>query len=353
VIIRGSSTLTRVEDLLPRDLAAQLDRLDVLSRKVFAGKLQGERRSKQRGSSVEFADHRNYVPGDDLRRIDWNVFARLDKFFVKIFQEEQDLTVSVILDASPSMDAGAAPGSTSGLANAGNKLAFAQRLATALAYVGLVNNNRVVVSVLDGRTLRRLAPVRGRRSVQRVARFILDAVRPDDPSRGVLSDDEFFAQGEDESRAVPTSLRGDWAGALRALGATRGGRGLCVVISDFLIPGGYQAGLGYLAGRGFDTFCVQVLSPAELDPALEGRGAVGGDGALIGDLELTDSETGRTAEVTMTADLIERYRGAVKRYIADLGTFCASRDMTHVPLVSDMDLKTVLVEQLRRRGMLG
>ncbi len=375
VIISGSRKLTRVEDLLPADLAAQLDRLDVTSRKVFAGKLQGERRSKQRGSSVEFADHRNYVAGDDLRRIDWNVFARLDKFFIKIFQEEQDLTVSVILDASASMDAGTAPPAPAGantLPNAGNKLAFAQRLATAVAYVGLVHNNRVVVSVLDGTTLRRLAPLRGRRSVQRIARFILDAARADDPNTagGILSDEEFYEQetgkrsgASPTAPAIPAAVRGDWTSALRALAATRGGRGVCVLVSDFLIPGvggagGYQAGLNYLAGRGFDTFCVQVLSPAELDPALEGRdagrgGAGGVGGPLVGDLELTDAETGRGAEVTMTAELIDRYKAAVKRYIADLGAFCAARAMTHVPLVSDMDLRNVLVEQLRRQRLLG
>lgn len=369
MIISGSKKLARIEDLLPADLAAQLDALDVTSRKVFAGKLQGERRSKQRGSSVEFADHRNYVPGDDLRRIDWNVFARLDRFFVKIFQEEQDLTVSVILDASASMDAGGvatAPANPSGtpLVNAGNKLAFAQRLATALAYIGLVNNNRVVVSVLDGVSLRRLAPVRGRRSVQRVARFILDAARANElnDTGGILTDDEFYEHergaGAAPATPVPAAVRGDWAGALRALAATRGGRGLCVLISDFLIPGagGYQAGLNYLAGRGFDTFCVQVLSPAELDPALEGRdaraGAGGASGQLVGDLELTDAETGRGAEVTMTVELIDRYRAAVKRYMSELGVFCAARSMTHLPLVSDMDLRAVLVEQLRRRGML-
>jgi hypothetical protein len=379
VIISGSKRLSRVEDLLPADLAGQLDRLDVTSRKVFAGKLQGERRSKQRGSSVEFADHRNYVPGDDLRRIDWNVFARLDRFFVKIFQEEQDLTVSVILDASASMDAGSvghprvppatfhAPGAHApSLVNAGNKLAFAQRLATALAYVGLVRNNRVVVSILDGANLRRLAPVRGRGSVQRVARFILDAARAEPGTGGVLSDDEFYAQQERApgTGPIPIGVRGDWTSALRALAATRGGRGVCILISDFLIPGrgGYQAGLNYLAGRGFDTFCVQVLSPAELDPALEGRdargtgaggGAGGAGGTLVGDLELTDAETGRAAEVTMTAELIERYRATVKRYIAELAAFCAARSMTHVPLVSDMDLRGVLVEQLRRQRLLG
>ncbi len=119
---------------------ARLDSLDVLSRKILQGKLQGERRSKRRGQSVEFADHRAYVVGDDLRFVDWNIYGRLDQLFLKLFLEEQDLTVHVLADTSASMGVGEPA-----------KDLFAKRLTAALGYISLVNNNRLTVSLFgDG-----------------------------------------------------------------------------------------------------------------------------------------------------------------------------------------------------------
>jgi len=149
VLIRGEPDLPRsVEDLLPARLLARLDRLDVASRNVFAGRLAGERRSKSRGRSVEFDDYRDYTPGDDPRFIDWNALARLDRLVIKLFLEEQDLAVHLLLDASASMR-------DSGGAEAPSKVVFAQRLAFALAYIALRKQNRVAISVLtrDGRVV--------------------------------------------------------------------------------------------------------------------------------------------------------------------------------------------------------
>ncbi|HVU63435.1 MAG TPA: DUF58 domain-containing protein, partial [Phycisphaerales bacterium] len=156
--------LTPDELISPR-LAGALDQLDLSTRRMLPGKMQGERRSKARGRSVEFEDFRQYVHGDDLRHVDWNVFARLDRFFIKVFQEEQDLALHIVLDASASMDAGTP-----------SKLLFAQRTAMALGYLGLVNNNRVAMWIIGsggggtgvpardpgvGANVRRLPPMRG------------------------------------------------------------------------------------------------------------------------------------------------------------------------------------------------
>ncbi|MGP1310221.1 MAG: DUF58 domain-containing protein, partial [Phycisphaerales bacterium] len=172
MLIRGEPNLpTSVEDLLPARLLAQLDRLDVASRNVFAGKLVGERRSKRRGRSVEFDDYRDYAPGDDPRFIDWNALARLDRLVIKLFLEEQDLAVHVLLDASASMRDAGGPETPS-------KVVFAQRLAFALAYIALSKQNRVSLSVLrrDG-AVRALGEMRGKRNVPRAGRFIIDEVR--------------------------------------------------------------------------------------------------------------------------------------------------------------------------------
>ena len=120
-----------IGELLDSELLARLDALDVLSRKILQGKLQGERRSKRRGQSVEFADHRTYVVGDDLRFVDWNIYGRLEQLFLKLFLEEQDLTVHILADTSASMGAGNP-----------SKDRFTRQLAAALGYTSLVNNNR-------------------------------------------------------------------------------------------------------------------------------------------------------------------------------------------------------------------
>src|SRR6184192_143188 len=128
-----------IEDLLSSELIAKLDPLDLSSKRVFFGKLKGERRSKKRGESVEFADHRPYVSGDDLRHIDWNIFARLDHLFLKLFLEEEDLALHIVIDASASADCGKP-----------NKFLFMQRVAMALGYIGLVNLNRLTVTAIGG-----------------------------------------------------------------------------------------------------------------------------------------------------------------------------------------------------------
>ena len=130
-----------ITTLLDPGFMARLDRLDVLSRKILRGKLKGERRSKRRGQSVEFADHRQYVPGDDIRFLDWNIYGRLDQLFLKLFLEEQDLSVRILFDSSASMGTGDPP-----------KISTAKRLTAALAYVGLVNNNRVTVTAFSNAT---------------------------------------------------------------------------------------------------------------------------------------------------------------------------------------------------------
>lgn len=309
----------RLEDLLGPELLRRLDRLDVVSRKVFAGKLPGERRSKRRGHSVEFDDFRPYSPGDDLRHIDWHVLARLDRLVVKLFRAEEDLGVRVVLDTSPSMHAGEPL-----------KLLAGARLAMALGYLGLVNNDRVSAVEFGGpHGYRAMTPVRGRRHTHRLARFLLDALG----ARTV------------DATARPMPLNE----ALRRVAIdTRGGSGLVVVISDFLDRAGYKPGLDALAARGqFDVVCVQTLSPGELDPTLEASAG------LVGDLRLTDAESGPDAEVTLTGVLIRKYRDRLDRFVADLSGACAARGMTHLLMRSDADVADLIERSLRARGIVG
>ena len=318
----------RLEDLLDGRLMSRLERLDVRTLKMFPGKLQGERRSKRRGQSAEFEDYRNYVAGDDLRFIDWNIYARLDRLFIKVLLEEEDLAVHLALDASASMNTGRP-----------SKLLFASRLAAALGYTALVRNNRVGVSVFGrpGASMRRMDDVRGRHHVRRLGAFLLESVwEGRDRAAGDAGAMESVGRGAGLSDALSTIAR------------TRVGKGVMIVLSDFLDPAGYGPGLRALAAAGgYDTYCLQVLSPGEMEPEREAEQGVAGD------LRLTDIETGRAAEVTVTGAVLKRYKERLADYLSELGGFCTARDMTHAVLRSDRDVGEVVFGELRRLGMVG
>ncbi|MFN0132515.1 MAG: DUF58 domain-containing protein [Phycisphaerales bacterium] len=343
-----------LDDLLGPGLAARLDRLDILSRRVFSGKLPGERRSRRRGSSVEFDDYRDYLPGDDLRRLDWNVLARLDRVFVKLFREDEDQSLHLVIDASGSMDAGTP-----------SKLVASLRLALAIGYVGLVNQTRVLASVIGapGRpALQRLAAVRGRPSLKRLAGFLMSAPWPADDatwrpgssasSMNGISGGNISGQGSGGNTQHPP---GTFTRALRELGATGRGAGVMVLCSDFLVPEDPLAGLTYLASAGgsgggaaggaFDVHCFQVLSPGEMAPESEP--------GVLGDLRMTDAETGRTTEVTVTRTLVGRYRARLTAHVEAIRRGCLARGMSHAVVRSDADTVAVLTEQMRRGRLVG
>jgi len=319
-----------LERLLPPGLAARLDRLDLVSRKVFAGKLPGERRSKRRGRSVEFDDHRNYVPGDDLRHIDWNVLARHDRFFLKLFREDQDLALHLLVDASESMNTGDP-----------NKRLFAARLAMALGYIGLVNQNRVVLTVFHGpgRALTPLAPVRGRTNAARLADVLIASL---DPRVGAPNSQAT----RDSVRDVPGVRAMNFNAALRSVAQHRSGRGVLVVISDFLHREGHRAGLDFLAGalaNSFDTFVFHTLAPGELDPAAD---------RLIGDVRLTDIESGDSAEVTVSAAVLNKYRAALAAFRDELRSDCRARGIDYQPVLTSTPIDEFVLSTLRKGGVL-
>jgi uncharacterized protein (DUF58 family) len=296
----------RLDDLLDSRLMAKLDAIDVVSRKIFSGKLQGERRSRRRGQSVEFADFRPYVHGDDLRFVDWNIFGRLDRLFLKMFLEEEDLSLIIAIDASASMRAGDP-----------DTFDYARRVAMALAYVGLVNQHRVsLVGFSDGR-VERASNLRGRRKAAEVAQWLLKLA----PEGG-----SGFEQ------------------AMRLVGTSRVGRGVMVVLSDFLLAEGHEKGLSMVAGRGFDLFALQLLAPQISDPAREG--------GVAGDLLLVDSETGGETEVTVTPELLRTYRERLDRLCGGLRQWCTRRDIVHMMVETSTPVETLMLEYLRRRGLL-
>ena len=298
--------LRKLDDLLDSRLMAKLDAIDVVSRKIFSGKVQGERRSKRRGQSIDFADFRPYVHGDDLRFVDWNIFGRLDRLFLKMFLEEEDLSLIIALDTSASM-------------RAGNPDAFdyARKVAMALAYVGLVNQHRVSLVGFSQGQIERASNLRGRRKAADVASWLL--------------------------RREPAGASG-FEEAMRLVGTTRVGRGVMVVLSDFLFHEGFEKGLGMVAGRGFDVYALQVLAPQVVDPSREG--------GVSGDLLLVDSETQAETEITVTPELLRIYKERLDRLCGSLRAYCTRRDMVHLVVETSTPVETLMLEYLRRRGML-
>ncbi len=255
--------------LLDPAFLAQLARLTLRARGLFTGLAIGERRSLRRGTGVEFAGHRGYVPGDDLRHLDWAALGRLDRAFVKTFEEEQDQTVHLLVDTSRSMSFGEP-----------SKLRAATRIAAALAHVALASLDRVGAALFDGRGLRLHAPARGQGALFPLLGF-LESAKAEGP--------------------------GEPASALK-LHAAASRPGLTVVLSDFFDP----SFLDFLAAhraRRHALVLVQVLAPEELDPTLDG------------DLRLVDVETGETVDVTVGARERAAYLARLEGLRADLVRF--------------------------------
>jgi len=288
--------------LLDPEFMNRLDSLDVMSRKILQGKLQGERRSKRRGQSVEFADHRPYVAGDDLRFVDWNIYGRLEQLFLKLFIEEQDLTVHVVVDGSASMTVGEP-----------SKELFIKKLAAALGYVSLVNNNRVSISVFADGVVGQLANMRGRNYLHQMADFLLTA------------------QCDGVSQ---------FETACRQIASGRIGCGVMIVLSDFLFKEGYDSGLRRLIGRQYDLYVIQVLSAQELSPD------------FAGDLKLIDIEDADIAEITVSAALVKHYKRNVTAYCNELKDFCSRRGAVYALANSGDSVESLVLNYLRRIRLL-
>jgi uncharacterized protein (DUF58 family) len=292
----------KLTDLLDPVFMSRLDTLDVMSRKILQGKLQGERRSKRRGQSVEFADHRPYVAGDDLRFVDWNVYGRLEQLFLKLYIEEQDLTVHIVADASASMGFGEP-----------SKELFIKKLTAALGYVSLVNNNRVTISFIADGVTAQLANMRGRNYLNNMAECLLTA-----ECDGLSNFDD----------------------ACRQLAAGRFGSGVMVVLSDFLFKEGYDSGLRRLIGRQYDLYAIQVLCPQELSPDISGE------------LKLIDIEDADAAEITVSAALSKYYKRNLTAYCNELKDFCTSRGAVYVLANSADSVESLVLNYLRRIRLL-
>ena len=281
----------------------KLNQLTLVASRVRSGAMKGERRSSRRGSSVEFADYRNYAPGDDLRRLDWNIYARLERPFIKLFEEEEDLAVHILVDGSQSMNWGEGEE---------NKFNYALRLAAGLGAITLASGDVLSIGLLQsGKVATEFGPSRGQSSLTRLFRF-LENLEPG---------------GETD---LNRSMR-DYSIIPRRAG-------LVILISDLFAADGYEAGLRQLMGRGHEAALIHALAPDELDPP------------LAGDIQLIDIETNHEQDVSLDGGLRELYRTRARAWIQSTQTDCRRHGIRYLNATTSQSWDQILLLEMRRSG---
>jgi uncharacterized protein (DUF58 family) len=280
---------------------AKLDRLALITKRSIAGELQGERRSPKRGASVEFADFKPYVAGDDFRQIDWNMYARMERFFLKLFVAEEELTVHLLVDTSRSMDWGDP-----------NKLLYAKRVTGAMGYIALSNLDRVTLTAFGQERELSMPPQRSKRGVVPLFSFLTD-LQPGSATR--------------------------FAAVCKRYAQTARNPGPLLLCSD-LMDAEWQAGLQALLSRRFEITVLHLLAPQEINPQLEG------------DVRLLDAEGGPPVDLTADLDLIRRYQRNLEQWRDEIGEYCNARSITYLPIETSFPIEDLLLNMLRRRGII-
>lgn len=288
--------------LLDPGWLARLERLRLASKRAASGSRTGLRRARQLGSSMEFADYQPYVPGDDLRQLDWNAYARSGKLFLKKYLDETQLQVNLYIDCSRSMSHGQS-----------GKLERAVQLAAAFGYLSLCHLDCVSVYAFDRQVVSSLRGLQGKSQAPRLLAYLA---------------------------GVPLGGAGDLNQALRSPGAVSGKPGISIVLSDFLFETGCDKGIAFLQAARQDVVMVQVLSGEELDPAYQGE------------LRLTDSETQHTKEVSLTPALLEEYRKNVRDYRRELSAFAYGRGISFLGIEAEQPVESIVFHVFRQAGII-
>ena len=289
-------------DLFDEQFLKKLEYLHLVSRKAFSGRVRADRRTRKIGSGIEFADHRRYTFGDDFRYIDWNVYGRVDRLLLRLFEEEEDLHIYILLDCSRSM-----------LIGEPSKLRYAMQVAAALSYVGLANLDRVALLPFSDRLHERMPPARGKGRIFKIFEFL---------------------------RGVQAGGATNMAECLRKFVHQNKRRGLAVVISDFYDPRGFEDGINALRYNRFEPFVLQVYDQKEAAPALHG------------DLSLVDCETGEVKEVTISRSLLEAYMREHEKFCDELSEFCTGRSIPYFRTHTGVPFDELVLRIFRAGGFL-
>lgn len=294
--------VARGDDLFDETFMSRLSWLEIVAKRAIQGRDRGERRLRRLGAGLEFADHRRYSPGDDFRHIDWNVYQRLGKLLLRLYEEDEDLTVYVLVDTSASM----------GLAG-GARFDQARRIAASLAYIALANLDRASVVAIGEEAGPRFVPARGKAQLFPILDF-LRGLEPGGCTR----------LGDSVRSFVKKAPR----------------RGLVLVISDLYAEDGYTDGLSLLRYHHFEPLMLHLTDAGELP------------GAGRGEVSLVDCETGVTREITLTPKVLARYEEARLRWRDDVESFCLSQQIPYLEVLAGRPMEDVVVDLLRHGGFL-
>jgi uncharacterized protein (DUF58 family) len=319
--------------LLPQELLSRLERMTLLTRQRARGTMQGKRRSGQIGSSLEFADYRPYAPGDDVRKVDWHAYAKTGRPYVKLYLDEQELQVSIYVDASASMSFQGArlevplsdgrsplhsmlPDKEEGFQTARirgtDKFLYARQLAACVGYAALSSYDRVGVQLFGETVTARLPMLRGKGSVFRLMDFLIQA---------------------------STEAKGDLASVFMKPALLPSRPGLTWIFSDFLFGSGVEESVKALLAARQEVRVVQVLAQEEWNPALSG------------DLRLIDCETGEGKEVAVTTKVLQAYKETVRDYTAKLEGFCRERGVGYYLALTSAPLEDAVLNGFRKNGL--
>jgi uncharacterized protein (DUF58 family) len=288
------------QTLLDPGFMRTLDRLALVTRRPMAGDIQGERRSPKRGASVEFADYRPYTAGDDFRQIDWKLYGRMERVFLKLFVAEEELTVHLLVDTSASMDWGEP-----------NKLEYARRAAAAFGYIALAGLDRVTVSAFGGSGAR-LRGVRGKRGALPLLDFL---------------------------QRMPSGGSAGLAETCWRYARSSGAPGPLLLCSDLMDPG-WEEALKALSTRPFDVTLLHTLAPQELAPEIDG------------DLRLIDAEGGDPVEISVDPSLLQRYDEQLRAWQQQIAQVCQGRGMTYLPVDTGVPVEEFVLTTMRQREVL-
>ncbi len=297
--------MSKTEISIEPELMKVLEKLSIATEKLFSGAMKGKRRSTKRGSSVEFADYRDYQIGDDFRFIDWNIYARLNKLFLKTFVEEENIYIHILLDVSSSMNFGMP-----------SKLEYAKKIAIALGYIGLVDLDTIVLTTFS-ETINGLRPLRGKDQIFKIIDFLNRSLVSNGKKRSLIDN------------------------CLKKYAIRTPYRGVAIVLSDFLVTNDvYENGLKALLDSGFDVKAIQILSNDEVNPR------------LTGELRLQDAETDEIKEVTITDRLLEKYKKRLNIFCSNLKVFCTRNNIAYIRVNTDYPFEDFILKELRKQQII-
>jgi len=295
--------------LLKPQFLKRLDPFYIRTRTIFQGQFRGDRRSLNRGTGIDFADHRIYEPGDDPRHVDWNIYARLERLFIKLFHTDEGIPILLLIDKSRSMEFGSP-----------SKLRRAKEIAAALSYIALAHGDSVAIYTCAERLLPRLPSTTGRSQFQRVTKTL----------HGITASGQ--TQLTESLKQLPTYHRH---------------ASLTVIFSDFLDPNGYTDGLKLLAVRGFSLTAIHIIAPEELDPQIGSE-----NNPTSSDWLVEDAETSETKAVAINSETYAQYQNRQATFCNDLQRFCSNHAIGYGQFKTDTSVETFILQELHKSGLI-